>query len=102
MIVLTKRLRIDEKQTMLRAFGWIRFSSRTICLRKKDKEPDKVTNLRPIQVSPWTFKIAEQSRQKLKNWIDANTSPKCYAFKKKTKIDDLINWIKSWINSQKI
>ena len=62
MIVLTKSLRIDEKQTMLRAFGWIQFSSRIICLKKKDKEPDKVTNLRPIQVSPWTFKIAEQSR----------------------------------------
>ena len=97
MISQLRNCNLREKQRIIQCFGWIQFSSRTVCLRKKNKEPDKVTNLRPIQVSPWNFKIAEQSRQRLKNWIDMNTSSKCFAFKKKAKIDDIVNWIKGKI-----
>lgn len=77
----------------------MKFSSRAVCLRKKGKEPDKVTNLRPIQISPWNFIIAEQSRSKLKLWIHQNTDERCFAFKKKNKkIEDLISWPKGHIN----
>jgi len=97
MIELTKKLSLPRKQNVLNCFRWIQFNSRTVFLRKKGKEPNKITNLRPIQISPWTFKIAEQSRTKLKNWLDQNTHAWCYAFKKKKKIADLIAWIKSYI-----
>ena len=98
MIKLTGRLNLYKKQNLIKSFGWIQFSSRTVCLRKKGKEQDKVTNLRPIQISPWNFKIAEQSRTKLKLWIDQNTDDRCFAFKKKKKIEDLISWLKGYIN----
>ena len=97
MIKLTQRLNVEQKNTLMKSFGWTKFETRTICLRKKDKEPDKVTNLRPIQISPWNFKIAEQSRARLKEWLDSNTDKRCYAFKKNAKIDDIVNWIKSRI-----
>lgn len=97
MILKLRNCNLIEKQRIIQCFGWIKFSSRTVCLLKKGKEPDKVTNLRPIQISPWNFKIAEQSRQKLKMWIENNTSSKCYAFKKKAKIEDIVNWIKGKI-----
>ena len=87
-----------NKQNLIKSFGWITFSFRTVCLKKKGKEPDKVTNIRPIQISPWNFKIAEQSRTKLKLWIDQNTDDRCFAFKKKKKIKDLISWLKGYIN----
>ena len=45
------------------------FCSKTICLLKKDKQPDVITNLRPIQISPINMKIAEQSRNNLKDWL---------------------------------
>lgn len=99
MIELTKRLTLREKREVIFRFSWIKFDSRTVCLKKKNKEPNSVLNLRPIQISPWTFKIAEQSRTKLKTWLDQNTHPGCYAFKKKKKITDLIQWIKSYINT---
>lgn len=98
MIYELSKCNTEQKQNVLKCFGWIKFSSRTVCLKKKGKEPDKVTNLRPIQISPWTFKIAEQSRTKLKNWIDENTSPKCYAFKRNAKVEDIVNWIKSRVH----
>ena len=49
------------------------FASKVVCLRKKDKNPDNVLNLRAIQISPINFKIAEQSRNKLKQWLIDNT-----------------------------
>lgn len=97
LILLTRKLDTIRKQKLLQAFGWIKFASRTVCLRKKDKEPDKVKNLRPIQISPWNFKIAEQSRNELKVWLDNQTDARCYAFKRKSKIDDMIKWIKDKI-----
>jgi len=97
MIKLTKNLNVDQKNELMKSFGWTKFETRTICLKKKDKEPNKVTNLRPIQISPWNFKIAEQSRTKLKEWLDSNTDSRCYAFKKNTKIEDIVNWIKGRI-----
>jgi hypothetical protein len=97
MIKLTQRLNVEQKNALMNSFGWIKFETRTICLKKKDKEPDKVTNLRPIQISPWNFKIAEQSRAQLKEWLDSNTDKRCFAFKKNAKIEDIVNWIKSRI-----
>lgn len=97
MIKLTQRLNTEQKNVLMHSFGWTKFETRTICLRKKDKEPDKITNLRPIQISPWNFKIAEQSRAKLKEWLDSNTDKRCFAFKKNAKIEDIVNWIKSRI-----
>jgi hypothetical protein len=97
MIKLTEKLNVEQKNTLMKSFGWTKFETRTICLKKKDKEPNKVTNLRPIQISPWNFKIAEQSRQKLKEWLDSNTDKRCYAFKKNSKIEDIVNWIKGRI-----
>lgn len=97
MIQLTQKLTLPQKERVLYNFRWIQFNSRTVFLRKKGKEPDRITNLRPIQISPWNFKIAEQSRKKLKDWLDQNTSDKCYAFKRRKKIIDLISWIKSHI-----
>lgn len=97
MINLTKKLNSTQKNNVMKAFGWIKFETRTVCLRKKDKEPDKVTNLRPIQISPWNFKVAEQSRKGLKEWLDSNTDKRCFAFKKDSKIEDIVNWIKSRI-----
>lgn len=97
MIQLTQKLTLPQKERVLYNFRWIQFNSRTVFLQKKGKEPNKITNLRPIQISPWNFKIAEQSRKKLKDWLDQNTSDKCYAFKRRKKIIDLIAWIKSHI-----
>jgi len=97
MITLLSKLEQERKQQVLKMFGWIKFASRTVCLKKKDKIPDRVTNLRPIQISPWSFKIAEQSREKLKTWLDQKTDVRCYAFKKDTKIENIVNWIKSRI-----
>jgi len=96
-IALTSELNRDEINKVLFGFRWVRFNSRVICLRKKGKEPNKVTNLRPIQISPFTFKIAEQSRKSLKNWLNIHTSPKCYAFKPNARISDLLTWLKSKI-----
>lgn len=97
MITLTKNLTLKQKENVLYYFRWIQFNSRTVCLKKKGKQPDKITNLRPIQISPWNFKIAEQSRSKLKLWLDQKTSDKCYAFKRRKRITDLILWIKNYI-----
>ena len=97
MIKLTKNLNVEQKNAVMKSFGWTKFETRTICLKKKDKEPDRVTNLRPIQISPWNFKIAEQSRTKLKEWLDSNTDNRCYAFKKNAKVEDIVNWIKARI-----
>ena len=90
MIKLTSRFNLYKMQNLIKSFGWIKFSSRTVCLKKKGKEPDRVTNLRPIQLS--------QSRTKLKQWIDQNTDDRCLTFKKKKKIEDLISWLKGYIN----
>ena len=51
MIKLTEKLNVEQKNTLMKSFGWTKFETRTICLKKKDKEPNKVTNLRPIQIS---------------------------------------------------
>lgn len=99
MIELTRKCTLPQKEKILYHFRWIQFNSRTVFLKKKGKEPTKITNLRPIQISPWNFKIAEQSRKKLKDWLDQNTSDKCYAFKRRKKITDLIQWIKSHIKN---
>ena len=99
MIQLTQKLTLPQKERVLYNFRWIQFNSRTVFLKKKGKEPNRITNLRPIQISPWNFKIAEQSRKKLKDWLDQNTSDKCYAFKRKKRIIDLIAWIKSHIRN---
>ena len=56
------------------------FKCKTICLVKKGKEPDNVMNLRPIQVNPINFKIAEQSRSALKDWLIKNTDERIYSF----------------------
>lgn len=98
-INLLKKLNPQEKFKILKAFGWMKFSSRTVCFKKKNKIPDSLRNLRAIQISPWSFKVAEQSRIKLRQWLDANTDKRCFAFKKGGKVEDLINWIKSMIKS---
>lgn len=59
---------------------------RTVCMKKKNKEPISLNNLREIQISTWSFKVAEQSRVKLKEWLDEKTDSKCYAFKKKKEL----------------
>ena len=97
MIELTKNFTRDEMNMLLKNFKWIKFNSRVICLRKDGKEPNKVTNLRPIQISPFTFKLAEQSRKRLKDWLNNATSEKCYAFKPKSSVIDLVSWLKSKI-----
>jgi hypothetical protein len=100
-IEICKPLNLDQINLVLRGFRWIQFNSRTICLKKKDKEPNTVKNLRPIQISPVTFKIAEQSRTRLKQWLELKTSPKCFAFRPKTKISKIVKVIKNWIINSK-
>jgi len=96
-IKLLSQASIDQTNKFLKNFRWTKFNSRVVCLRKKDKVPNCVKNLRPIQISPVTFKIAEQSRSALKNWLNMKTSPKCFAFKPKSQIVDLLTWLKSKI-----
>lgn len=43
--------------------------SRMIVLKKKDKPPDKVINLRAIQISPVHVRLLEQSCLNLKDWF---------------------------------
>lgn len=56
------------------------FKCKTICLIKRNKEPNTVMNLRPIQVNPINFKIAEQSREALKDWLVKYTDRRIYSF----------------------
>lgn len=93
MLKIIKFLNKDQIQNVLMGLKWINFNSRTVCLTKKDKKPDKVKNLRPIQISPISFKVAEQSRKHLKEWINQNTDKRCFAFKEKSSIPDLL---KTW------
>ena len=75
------------------------FTIRTVPMKKKNKEPTSLNNLRAIQISPWSFKVAEQSIVKLKEKLEAKTDSRCYAFKKNKRIEELIWWIKSMIKS---
>lgn len=74
-----------------------KFQSRTVCLLKKDKIPNSVNSLRPIQISPVNFKIAEQCRKKLKEWINSKIDPRCYAFKPNSSCENLFEDLKSKI-----
>lgn len=69
------------------------FTTKCICLRKKDKIPNTVLNLRPIQVEPITMKIGEQTRSKLKNWLINNTDPRCIAFMPGKSTTDVFQFI---------
>jgi hypothetical protein len=100
MIELVDKLDVVRRNKLMKAFGWLKFASKVVCLRKKDKTPDKVTNLRPIQITPWNMKIGEKSRCELKRWLDENTDERCVAFRKKAKIDDIVAWIKSRIKDK--
>ena len=57
-----------------------KFQTKTVCILKEGRKPDSVLNLRPIQVSPINFKLAEQSRIKLKEWMIKNTDKRIYSF----------------------
>ena len=56
------------------------FESKVVCLRKKDKEANSILNLRAIQISPVNFKLAEQSRTKLKEWLIAKSDKRIFSF----------------------
>ena len=74
-----------------------KFSSKTICLKKKDKIPDSVLNLRPVQVSPINFKLAEQSRGKLKDWLIKNTDARILSFLPGKSTEDMFKALRQYI-----
>jgi hypothetical protein len=77
---MMKKYNKAERQLILKKLCKMRFDTRTVCLKKKGKPPDKVKNLRPIQISPISFKLAEQSRQMLKLWLERNIDENFHAF----------------------
>ena len=44
-------------------------TSKLMAIRKKDKPPDKVKNLRTIQILPTNVRLLERSVVELKNWL---------------------------------
>lgn len=74
------------------------FSSKTVCLTKKNKEPNSVLNLRAIQISPISFKIAEQTRTHLKDWLIKHTDSRAIAFMPGRSVNDVFIEIKKYIN----
>jgi hypothetical protein len=79
-IKMAKNYNAAQRQIMVNKLCKMRFDTRVVCLKKKGKPPDKVKNLRPIQISPIQFKMAEQSRTHLKSWLEKRTDPRFYAF----------------------
>ena len=75
------------------------FASKTVCFVKKDKIPDKIMNLRAIQVSPINFKIAEQSRSKLKEWLIENTDARIVSFLPGKSALDVFSKIKNYLDN---
>ena len=53
-----------------------RFQSRIVYLVNQGKEPNKANILRLIKVLPTNKKITEQSKKKLKGWLNANIGPR--------------------------
>jgi hypothetical protein len=77
---MMKKYNSAERQLILKKLCKMRFDTRVVCLRKKGKPPDCVKNLRPIQISPIGFKLAEQSRRLLKLWLEKNINENFHAF----------------------
>ena len=71
------------------------FESKVVCLRKKDKEANSILNLRAIQISPVNFKLAEQSRTKLKEWLISKSDKRIFSFVPNSSCNDLFKNLKN-------